>query len=223
MIYIFDKRLDAVEKIETSMAYILTLSLIFVIIRAFSHRQWTVLFISTITLSLFYLPAVVEKRFRIHLPIEMQFVIVLFIYASLFLGEIKHYYIKFWWWDVLLHTVSGIGFGFAGFIILYTLYTYQRVKASPLLISVFSFCFAVAIGTVWEICEFSMDSIFGLNMQKSGLVDTMWDLIVDSVGALFTSASGFMYIKGGKTHILSRLLRRFMEKNPRLFRSSLNP
>jgi len=62
-----------------------------------------------------------------------------------------------------------------------------------------------------------------LNMQKSGLVDTMWDLIVDSVGALFTSVSGFMYIKAGKTHILSRLLRRFMEKNPRLFRSSLNP
>jgi len=223
MIYIFDKHLDVVEKIESSMAYILTFSLIFVIIRAFSHRQWTVLFISTITLSLFYLPAVMAKRFRIHLPIEMQFVIVLFIYASLFLGEIKHYYIKFWWWDVLLHTVSGIGFGFAGFIILYTLYTHQRVKASPLLISVFSFCFAVAIGTVWEIYEFSMDSIFGLNMQKSGLVDTMWDLIVDSVGALFTSVSGFMYIKGGKTHILSRLLRRFMEKNPRIFRSSLNP
>jgi hypothetical protein len=44
--------------------------------------------------------------------------------------------------------------------------------------------FAVAVGAVWEIFDFSMDEPFGTDMQKamfgdpSGLTDTMWDLIV---------------------------------------------
>lgn len=212
------KDLDLAEKIEIILSYILTLSLLFVITMALFNQQWTVLFISALTLFLFFLPAMLEKRFRIHLPVEIQFVIVLFIYAALFLGEIKHYYTIFWWWDVILHAGSSIGFGFAGFIILYILTTRQKVRASPFLIAMFSFCFALAIGALWEIFEFLMDGSFALNMQKSGLVDTMWDLIVDSGGALFTAGIGYIYIRGGNPRIFSRLLRKFIESNPKLFR-----
>ncbi len=223
MKYLFDTELDTVEKIEISTAYLLSLSLLFVMVRAAFYQQWTLLFISIITLFLFYLPELIAKRLRIHLPVEMQFVIVLFIYAALFLGETKNYYVTIWWWDLLMHSLSGIGFGFVGFIILYTLYTYQRVEASPILISVFSFCFAVAIGVLWEIFEFTMDNLFGLNMQKSGLLDTMSDLIIDSIGAFLVSVSGFVYMKKWKVQIFSRLIRKFIEKNPRLFNSELKP
>jgi hypothetical protein len=50
----------------------------------------------------------------------------------------------------------------------------------------------------WEIFEFSMDQIFGLNMQKpmlgdpSGLTDTMWDMIVNLIGAAIVSLSGWV-------------------------------
>jgi len=223
MKYLFDSELDIVEKIEISVAYALSISLLFVIIRAIFYQQWTLLFISTTTLCLFYLPVMVAKRLRIHLPVEMEFVIVVFIYGALFLGEIQNYYLTIWWWDLFIHTFSGIGFGFMGFIILYTLYTHQRVKASPTLISLFSFCFAVAIGAMWEIFEYAMDNIFGLNMQKSGLVDTMWDLIINSFGAFITSLSGFFYIKRGKAQLFSRLVRKFIEKNPQLFEPEHNP
>ena len=43
------------------------------------------------------------------------------------------------------------------------------------------------IGVIWEIFEFSLDYVIGLNMQKSGLVDTMGDLIVNSIGSLFVA------------------------------------
>ncbi|MBW2053481.1 MAG: hypothetical protein JRI85_14765 [Deltaproteobacteria bacterium] len=214
----FGKQLDIVEKIEISVAYLLSLSLVFVILRALFYQQWTLLFISTITLLLFYLPVFIARRLRIHLPVEMEFVIVLFIYAALFLGEIGNYYVTFWWWDLLMHTFSGVGFGFMGFIILYTLYTYQRVETSPTLIALFSFCFAVAIGAVWEIFEFSMDNVWGLNMQKSGLVDTMTDLIINSIGAFLTSLTGFLYIRGERNQLFARLIRKFIEKNPQFFR-----
>ncbi len=46
-----------------------------------------------------------------------------------------------------------------------------------------AFSFAVSIGTLWEVFEFGMDILFGLSMQKSGVIDTMDDLIVDAIGA----------------------------------------
>ena len=66
-------------------------------------------------------------------------------------------------------------------------------------VAMFSFCFAVSIGAVWEIYEFSFDGLLGLNMQKflladgtplvgrAALTDTMKDIIVDTIGALIAS------------------------------------
>ena len=61
-----------------------------------------------------------------------------------------------------------------------------------------------------------MDSIFGLNMQKSGLVDTMWDLVVDAGGAVGASLIGYFHIKLDRGPLIKRILRKFLEKNPRL-------
>jgi len=57
-----------------------------------------------------------------------------------------------------------------------------------------------------------MDSNFGLNMQKSALRDTMWDLIVDCLGALSVSIGGYFYAKKVKTSLLSKFLN-FILKN----------
>ena len=145
---------------------------------------------------------------------ELEMVIILFIYASLFLGEIHGYYTKFWWWDIFLHAFSAIIFGFVGFTILYFMYSQKAIKARPWAIAIFSFSFAIAIGAVWEIFEFLVDQIFGYNMQKSGLIDTMWDLIVDCAGALFTSTIGFFYIQYGRGRVFNRLLKKFLQQNP---------
>ena len=40
-----------------------------------------------------------------------------------------------------------------------------------------------------------LDQFFGMNMQKSGLGDTMWDLMVDCLGALTGSLAGFFYLE----------------------------
>ena len=66
----------------------------------------------------------------------------------------------------------------------------------PVVFAFVTLCLAISIGAVWEVFEFVMDQLFGLNMQKSGLVDTVWDLIVNLVGGSFGSAAGFAYLKG---------------------------
>jgi len=159
------------------------------------EQAWLTLFVSIVGLATVWMLPLMARNFSIHVPLEFEFILNIFIYGSLYLGEIQGYYTRFWWWDIVLHAGSGLTLGFIGFLILYSLHKEGRFKASPFIIAVFSFCFALALGALWEIFEFTVDSVLGFNMQKSGLVDTMWDLIVDAVSALVASVSGYMYMK----------------------------
>jgi hypothetical protein len=162
----------------------------------------------------------VGKRFAVYIPPEFELLAILFIFASLFLGEIRGYYAKFWWWDVLMHAGAAFLLGIMGFLLVYVLNQEERIQLhmKPAFVALFSFAFAVAIGSIWEIFEYSMDSLFGLNMQKSGLVDTMWDLIVDAVGALVIAVLGYFYMKRGSEYFVEKWIAKFVEGNPRLFR-----
>jgi len=111
-----------------------------------------------------------------------------------------------------------VGFGLIGFVLIFMMFQGDRFAAPHLALAFFAFCFALAIGTLWEIVEFGMDQIFGMNMQKSGLRDTMGDLIVNAVGALVGAATGFGYLKGRARGGLGGVIGEFVEKNPRFFR-----
>jgi hypothetical protein len=205
------------NKIQRFIIIFLRITILVAIGGGLFNQRWALVFSSTLILSLTFLPYLFEKKSKINLPLEFEFVVIVFIYISLFLGEIQGYYAKFWWWDVLLHTSSGIALGFAGFLILYVLYFKNKVTAAPIWIAIFAFCFGMAIGGVWEIFEFGMDQFFGLNMQKSGLIDTMWDLIVNALGTLLTSFVGYYYIKGKKMPLFTRFLHQFSKENQGYF------
>lgn len=207
------------ERIQNYIIVFFRITIIIAIIGAIWKGRWDLLFSSSLIFIFTFIPLMFEKKTRINLPIEFEFMIILFIYLSLFLGEIHGYYSKFWWWDVILHTGSGVGLGFVGFIILYTLYKKDKVQASPIWISIFAFFFAVGIGAIWEVFEFGMDTLFGFNMQKNGLIDTMWDLIVDSLGALLTSTIGYYYLKEKRKSLFSKLIHKFLTINPYLRRN----
>ena len=207
---------DRLDLLELVISSFLRLTLLFAAVYAVITGRWSDLFTALLTLCFTFMPAIVERSLRISLPTEFEFIFVVFVYAAVFLGEIHGYFTQIWWWDVFLHSLSSVNLGFVGFIILYVIYRARRISASPVLIAVFSFCFALAIGALWEIYEFAMDSIFGLNMQKSGLIDTMWDLVVDAVGAFVASLIGYFYIKQDRGPIIKRMLGRLLDRNPRL-------
>jgi hypothetical protein len=205
------------EKTTKFLIYFVRVTLVLAALVAIWKFEWSVLFVSAVILFLTYLPNMIEKKFSIDIPIEFEVAAVLFIYATLFLGEVKGYYVKFWWWDIILHAGSALVFALIGFIILYVMDKTSKIRASPIIIAMFSFSFALAIGALWEIFEFGVDSIFGSNMQKSGLVDTMWDLIVDAAAALIVSALGFIYLKK-EEGIIGVVVRRFKQHNPKFFK-----
>ncbi|MFW6449905.1 MAG: hypothetical protein ACOCZ6_02525 [Nanoarchaeota archaeon] len=207
------------QRLQIALSFLMRVSLVIAIILSVFEERWMVLFVSSLTLVLTFIPAILRKNLQICLPVEMEFLIVLFLYMAIFLGEVHNYYTRLWWWDIVLHAGSGIALGFVGFMMMYVLYYEGKVKASPWLIALFSFSFALAMGSIWEIFEFAVDSFFGTNMQKSGLTDTMFDLIVDSVGAIITSVAGYFYIRyNRKGFLFARLVNKFIVENPHLFK-----
>jgi hypothetical protein len=193
--------------------------LIGLVLSIYEHR-WLIAFLVAGILILTVLPTALGKRFAVYIPPEFELLAILFIFASLFLGEVRGYYVKFWWWDVLLHAGSGFLLGIMGFLLVYVLNQEEKIQLhmKPAFVALFSFTFALAIGSIWEIFEYSMDSLFGLNIQKSGLVDTMWDLIVDAAGALVIAVLGYWYMKRGSEYFVEKWIAKFVEGNPRLFR-----
>jgi len=197
----------------------------------FIEHSWEMFFTSILTIVLFMLPTVMAKRAKISIPAPFQIVTLLFIFASMFLGEIHDYYYRFKWWDTLLHGSSAVILGYTGFLLIYALNKGKKmhVRLSPFFMALFSFCFALAVGALWEIFEFAVDGVFGANMQKArdlgldtrlGVMDTMLDLIVDAVGALTVSIAGYFHAKRkqGDDSALWKLHQQFIEENPELFK-----
>jgi len=184
----------------------LRLTLIAAAVLAIIYGSWFNLLIIVITLVFTFLPHLVEKRYKIYIPLDFEFIVIFFVYASLFLGEVRGFYGRFWWWDIFLHTFSAIAFCFLGFIAFFLLFKAEKIKTRPVWIAIFSFCFSVTIAVLWEIFEFIMDQAFGLNMQKNGLYDTMGDLISASVSSLLVTAVGYIYLKSNQKSILHRWL-----------------
>jgi uncharacterized membrane protein YjdF len=208
------KKFDLRLLISTILKLIILLTCIYSAV----NLKWTVFFYSIFVLILTFVPAIIKKNFKVNIPSELEFLFISFIYMSLFLGEIKFYFLKFWWWDLLLHTFSGIALGFIGLILIYIVYSQNKIKSNYIFLAVFAFCFALSIGAIWEIFEFGMDQMFGFNMQKSGLVDTMSDLIVDSIGALLTSIYAYFYFKFNHKNKIGELTESFVNENKKLYR-----
>lgn len=152
-----------------------------------------------------HLPSFLEKKFKFTVPRAMYILYLVFLYCAITLGEVRNFYYRFEHWDTVLHAMSSLMSGFFGFMVVDFLNKEKRtsVNLSPVFVSLFTFCFGVSIGALWEIYEFSFDGILGLNMQKfrlengtelighNALSDTMKDIIVDSLGALAASVIGY--------------------------------
>lgn len=205
------------RKIYFLINWFIRITLLIAMYQSVKNNNYITLFFSLVVFFITFFPYIFNWRFNLKIPTEIQMIMVLFIYSSLYLGEVQSYYIKFWWWDIFLHAGSAIIFGFLGFTILYFMSSQNNIKARPWAIAIFSFSFAIAIGVIWEIFEFSVDQIFKYNMQKSGLIDTMWDLIVDALGAILATGIGYIYLKTKKTLVFSTLIKNLIIENKSIF------
>lgn len=204
------------------------------------NRNYENVFLCILTLILMIMPSVVQARFKVSLPTPLEIIILVFIFAAEILGEISSFYMRFRYWDTILHTLNGFLCAAIGFSLVDLMNKQRKFKfeLSPAFLAITAFCFSMTIGVLWEFFEFGMDRLWNLDMQKDtvinsiystipqvlhtgknititniqevmidgqdlnvggyldiGLIDTMYDLIVNFIGAFVFSVLGYLCIK----------------------------
>ncbi len=109
------------------------------IIAADALIQWelSLLFIALATLSLSLAPVVVARWAQIHVPSSFMLAVVLFVGGTLLLGEVYGFYTRFWWWDMLMHGGSAVGFGLIGFVLVFMMFQGDKFAAPPAAVAFF--------------------------------------------------------------------------------------
>lgn len=173
------------EKKAVTLVYILLrTSVVLVMLAQIFNRNFENVFLCVLTLFLFTVPSLLERKLDIDLPNTLEIIILLFIYAAEILGEIGAYYVAFPYWDTVLHTLNGFLCAAIGFSLLDILNRHNRARfhLSPLYLAMVAFCFSMTVGVVWEFFECAMDQFFFLDMQKDSVVHTIGTILLDPTG-----------------------------------------
>ena len=140
--------------------------------------------------------------------------VLVYALAALILGEMAGFYTRLPWWDVALHLVAAAALAMLGMALCLLVTAGGRPRTAVWLLAVLAFSFAMMVGAMWELLEFAIDHFFGTNAQRSGLPDTMGDVIANLVGATYGAVAAHGYLSHGRRWPLSGLLAQFCALNP---------
>ena len=172
------------KKGVAAVYFVLRLMVIFIMVAQFFNRNFENVFLCLLTLVLFLLPTIFERRLRIDLPDTLEIVIMLFIFAAEILGEIRAFYTTFQGWDTMLHTINGFLCAAIGFCLVDMFDREERfsLTLSPVFMAIVAFCFSMTIGVLWEFFECAMDQLFLLDMQKDTVIHSIASVMLDPTG-----------------------------------------
>lgn len=154
--------------IDSVLSFIVLLS----VVRQFFHGNYHNMFLGVLTLILFAVPKIIDKRLDVTIPAGLETIILIFIFSAEILGEINAFYIKIPIWDTILHTLNGFLMAAIGFALIDIFNRNEKfsTKMSPYFVAFTAFCFSMTVGILWEFFEFSMDFFFNTDMQKDWIV-----------------------------------------------------
>ena len=159
----------------------LRLLVILMMILQIFNRNYDNVFLCVLTLVLLLIPSLIQINLKIELPTALEITILVFIFAAEILGEIQSYYIKFPFWDTVLHTINGFLMAAIGFALVDILNRSKKfsIQLSPVFLAIVAFCFSMTIGVIWEFFEYGMDQFFGLDMQKDTVIQGFSSVLLD--------------------------------------------
>lgn len=167
-----------------------------------AKSDWFHLSTCVIALMLCLIPLLLEIYLRVKIPALLQVVYAAFIFSSLFLGEVTGLYGRIWWWDDMMHSLSGFLIGGGVSLVLMEVYG-TRVASWVQALSLF--CSVATVIVLWEVIEFSSDQLFGTHSQGGDLFDTMTDLIYGLVGGSVMAYAFFRHLSRGSFNFFTHL------------------
>lgn len=136
----------------------------FYLISGLIKWDMTTIFACALSLLLMVITNIIGKKLNFGNGIKI--LIYVFILSTEVLGEIYHFYVDVWWFDIVMHTYFAFIISYAGLYLI----RYFKIKGSIYFVILFIFSFAMMTESVWEIFEFSMDRVIGTDMQKDTVI-----------------------------------------------------
>ncbi len=160
------------ERKRTTIDIILVVLVVLATIRQSFLGNYHNVFLCVMTLGLFALPRIIEKKLNVSIPAGLETVILIFIFSAEILGEINAFYVRIPIWDTILHTTNGFLMAAIGFALVDMCNRSERfsTKMSPFFVAFTAFCFSMTVGVLWEFFEFGMDWFFSTDMQKDWII-----------------------------------------------------
>ena len=196
-------------KAKSTVNLILSVIVVVVAVARFLRGDYHSVFLCILTLLLFNIPLIVNKWLRVELPVELEAIILLFIFAAEILGEIGSFYTHITWWDTMLHTTNGFLMAAIGFALIDILNNSPKfhITMSPLFVAFVAFCFSMTVGVVWEFFEFFMDYFTLADMQKDRMVTDISSVLLNPSGLNDTIIikgieSTTVTLKDGSTYLI---------------------
>lgn len=170
------------------------------VILSFYHiykRQYKYIISTALTVALTFLPSLLNTLFDIKLDIIGSYLYIVTIVMTMYLGNSLKFYDKFFWWDMVIHFLSGIVF-----VSIAVALSKKVVNLEKLPTLFFGFTYSLSHHVIWEVLEYISDCIFHTDHQRwqkvsatvnhvsksaiqpAGLVDTMNDTIICIVGTI---------------------------------------
>ena len=161
---------------------ILRTIVILILIRSIMRADFKSAIVCLFVLFIYFLPQFVEEKLNIEIPSVLEIVIFVFVFAAEILGELQSYFIRYQYWDTMLHTTSGFLFAAVGYSLVNLLNRSENVKVqlSPVYLALTAFCFSMTIGVLWEFIEFAADRWLLLDMQKDTILTRISTVELDA-------------------------------------------
>lgn len=200
-----------------------------------------IVFICLLTIFLFFIISFFEKIFKLNMSYAFKNILFLFVFVAEILGELLDFYSIISFFDNILHYSAGFISACFGLSIIAVFIRFcYKSKSLAIIYFVFTICFSMTIGIVWEFFEFNMDKYFSYDMQKDtyvnsinsvsfnehksnnvisikdiiytniytkdsvikidkgyldiGLIDTIYDLVVNMLGAITFGVLSYLYL-----------------------------
>lgn len=111
----------------------------------------------------------------------LYFLILAFIFCSMYVGNILNIYKFVYFYDKVLHFISG---SIISIIAVRIFMNYNNIYDEKIFTFIFIVSFSIACAGIWEIYEYITDALFNFNSQNASLNDTMQDIICGTLGSL---------------------------------------
>jgi hypothetical protein len=149
-----------------------------------------------------FLPYLTKALLKIRLSPLTNLFIQIFGLMGIGFGETLDCYYRFPYWDDIMHFISGIWVSYLAYAFLYAWMGEDHLSHSQAYLAGGAFAISLSVALLWEVYEFSFDTFFGTDMQKSipeGLLFNGGNSFADLVGtdseiaAFFRSPEGYRY------------------------------